>query len=746
MTQQIILNGTVPNDGTGDNLYVAANKINDNFTELYNRLGLTGSVTSIEVISYGPGGFNAGSSGTGSSTFGNTGSGSSEFGNSGSSGNSKFGNRGGGTGTSTFGNENGSPGSSEFGNGGSGNSGFGNTGGGASAFGNGGAGNSGFGNTGGGTSQFGNTGGGNANHGNIGSGNSGFGNSGSGTSGFGNSGSGTSGFGNSGSGDGTHGNIGGGNSRFGNSGNGNSTFGNSGTGTNTYITSEDPWQLLYSNGSKQIDSSQWLKVSTDASDSQGKSLHLAASTYDLGFGNSLKQHAIYFTDPTLGAPDLEFYPSKRMASIRYIDSGGGDLRGLFLSPNYNYNDTSFSGRGLGIYRYNDNGNRWTKTTINANEGSSGTHGVYIGRGAINFFQDIPSWAVPDQRADSLKGLAYIIIPGIHTEDGSMYVGQISANPYKNRDPDNSAKGIPYWSLGHKPSNQLIENQPAEGYEKSQRTPGTEVFVWTANNRIGINNTNPQFALDVTGSVNLTGQLLVDSSAGTEGKVLTSHGDSTSPTWETPANSGLAITSDSSGNVNYNLALTTASSGSITAAKVDNNKLKYNPSEKTGTLYTPNLVLSVPGTPLYETGYKEAYLYFRNPSGVNVSSINVYDDFYPNDPFVNNVSYFEVYTRNGSNESYGNLNFNGYGAFGFSDHFGDQGDTVVSYGRTGRAVMARLGTGTAQTTAQLPSAVTAGAGARGFVTDATSSTFYAVVNGGGSIGVPCFSDGVNWRIG
>jgi PPE-repeat protein len=165
-------------------------------------------------------------------------------------------------------------------------------------FGNGGSstGNSAFGNTGSntGTSSFGN--------GSGTTGSSGFGNAGSGSSGFGNDGSGSSRFGNAGGGDSNHGNSGTGNSNFGNSGNGNSTFGNTGTGTNTYVTSEDPWQVLYSNGSKQIDSSQWLKVSTDTADSQGKSLHLAASTYDLGFGNSLKQHAIYFTDPTLITP------------------------------------------------------------------------------------------------------------------------------------------------------------------------------------------------------------------------------------------------------------------------------------------------------------------------------------------------------------------------------------------------------------------------------------------------------------
>lgn len=51
-----------------------------------------------------------------------------------------------------------------------------------------------------------------------------------------------------------------------------------------------------------------------------------------------------------------------------------------------------------------------------------------------------------------------------------------------------------------------------------------------------------------------------------------------------------------------------------------------------------------------------------------------------------------------------------------------------------------------TVATLPSASTMGAGARAFVTDANSTTFASVVAGGGSNGVPVYSDGTNWRIG
>ncbi len=49
-------------------------------------------------------------------------------------------------------------------------------------------------------------------------------------------------------------------------------------------------------------------------------------------------------------------------------------------------------------------------------------------------------------------------------------------------------------------------------------------------------------------------------------------------------------------------------------------------------------------------------------------------------------------------------------------------------------------------ASLPSAATAGAGARAMVTDATASTFASTVAGGGAITVPVYSDGTNWKVG
>ena len=49
-------------------------------------------------------------------------------------------------------------------------------------------------------------------------------------------------------------------------------------------------------------------------------------------------------------------------------------------------------------------------------------------------------------------------------------------------------------------------------------------------------------------------------------------------------------------------------------------------------------------------------------------------------------------------------------------------------------------------ADLPSAADAGVGSRAFVTNSSVSTFGTTVAGGGSIKVPVYSDGTNWKVG
>ena len=51
-----------------------------------------------------------------------------------------------------------------------------------------------------------------------------------------------------------------------------------------------------------------------------------------------------------------------------------------------------------------------------------------------------------------------------------------------------------------------------------------------------------------------------------------------------------------------------------------------------------------------------------------------------------------------------------------------------------------------TVASLPSAATAGAGARAFVTDALTPVFGSAVTGGGAVGVPVYSTGSAWNVG
>jgi len=51
-----------------------------------------------------------------------------------------------------------------------------------------------------------------------------------------------------------------------------------------------------------------------------------------------------------------------------------------------------------------------------------------------------------------------------------------------------------------------------------------------------------------------------------------------------------------------------------------------------------------------------------------------------------------------------------------------------------------------TFSNLPSAATAGAGARAYVTDSSTVTFNATIAGGGANRVGAISDGTNWKVG
>lgn len=63
-----------------------------------------------------------------------------------------------------------------------------------------------------------------------------------------------------------------------------------------------------------------------------------------------------------------------------------------------------------------------------------------------------------------------------------------------------------------------------------------------------------------------------------------------------------------------------------------------------------------------------------------------------------------------------------------------------------AILEQLNTPPVYTVTTLPSAATAGVGARSFVTDALAPVFGATVATGGAVKTPVYSDGTNWKVG
>jgi hypothetical protein len=90
---------------------------------------------------------------------------------------------------------------------------------------------------------------------------------------------------------------------------------------------------------------------------------------------------------------------------------------------------------------------------------------------------------------------------------------------------------------------------------------------------------------------------------------------------------------------------------------------------------------------------------------------------------------------------------------YEKRFHDQfADVLRLYFNRVDNILGQLGTSaiipptTNYTVATLPSAVTSGAGARTFATDALTPTFGATVVGGGAVFIPVYSDGTNWKVG
>jgi hypothetical protein len=88
--------------------------------------------------------------------------------------------------------------------------------------------------------------------------------------------------------------------------------------------------------------------------------------------------------------------------------------------------------------------------------------------------------------------------------------------------------------------------------------------------------NATGAIGLSTNLGTTPALSGTTGFGTSGQVLTSAGSSAAPTWTTPF-AGLAITDDTSTNAARYLTITSATSGSITAANTSSTKLAFNPS-------------------------------------------------------------------------------------------------------------------------------------------------------------------------
>ena len=91
---------------------------------------------------------------------------------------------------------------------------------------------------------------------------------------------------------------------------------------------------------------------------------------------------------------------------------------------------------------------------------------------------------------------------------------------------------------------------------------------------------------------------------------------------------------------------------------------------------------------------------------------------------------------------------GTGGFTANAEFARMSDSNNTFelARANAAVVATIVKTTPVTVSALPSASTAGAGARAFVTDANSTTFNAPAAGGGANNMPVFSNGTGWFIG
>ena len=108
--------------------------------------------------------------------------------------------------------------------------------------------------------------------------------------------------------------------------------------------------------------------------------------------------------------------------------------------------------------------------------------------------------------DANLGYSYLVLPAVHSSTGSLWVGQISANPNRIRTDTGAnyqtANGIPFFTLGSKLSTELEADYPAGGIDQFERIPDNHTINWDVRGRVSINEATLDEAFNVLGSIKI----------------------------------------------------------------------------------------------------------------------------------------------------------------------------------------------------------------------------------------------------
>ena len=102
--------------------------------------------------------------------------------------------------------------------------------------------------------------------------------------------------------------------------------------------------VYYTDANGKLSVCDWLQVTPDAADAEGKWIHLHLAEYETSnsgeYSSKKKQNGLYFVDPSLQQEGVD---TKRVGSITYFKyADAGQLDGAIgFSPWDNYNDNNF---------------------------------------------------------------------------------------------------------------------------------------------------------------------------------------------------------------------------------------------------------------------------------------------------------------------------------------------------------------------------------------------------------------------